>query len=325
MGAIRSVILSCVLAGALGACQEEPEPAYLPGPDRADDDGAEGRDEGREARARERREARTRRRAQKRAPRRPAEPEPIPAPPDVSAPPANAQRTESGLASRVLERGTGTEHPGPTDGVRVHYTGWRAEDGEMFDSSVARGAPVTFTLDRVIPGWTEGLQRMVPGEKRRLWIPGELAYDGMERRRPGAPTGMLVFDVELLQVYSREPPASVSSPPANAERSESGLAWRVLQEGEGDARPAETDRVQVIYTGWRAEDGEVFDTSLRRGRPATFAVNRVIDGWTEGLQLMTPGERRLFWIPAELAYADSPNPRAPQGMLVFDVHLLAIE
>jgi peptidylprolyl isomerase len=66
----------------------------------------------------------------------------------------------------------------------------------MFDSSVARGEPITFPLNGVIAGWTEGVGLMVEGEKRRLWIPEELAYKG----RPGAPQGMLVFDVELIQI-----------------------------------------------------------------------------------------------------------------------------
>ena len=66
----------------------------------------------------------------------------------------------------------------------------------MFDSSVVRGKPATFGLNQVIAGWTEGLQLMVEGEKRRLWIPEDLAYRG----RPGAPAGMLVFDVELISI-----------------------------------------------------------------------------------------------------------------------------
>ena len=68
----------------------------------------------------------------------------------------------------------------------------------MFDSSVARGESIAFGLDEVIPGWTEGVQMMVEGEKRRLWIPEGLAYGGA----PGAPKGMLVFDVELIRIDS---------------------------------------------------------------------------------------------------------------------------
>ncbi len=122
-------------------------------------------------------------------------PAPPATPEDVSAPPASARRTESGLAYRVLERGTGREHPDAWDEVTVNYSGWRAEDGEMFDSSLTRGEPASFPLNRVIPGWTEGVQLMVVGETTRFWIPANLAYEG----RPG-PQGMLVFDVELLEI-----------------------------------------------------------------------------------------------------------------------------
>jgi len=122
-------------------------------------------------------------------------PKPPETPKDVAKIPKNAKKTESGLASRVLEKGTGSEHPKPTSVVTVNYSGWTT-DGNMFDSSVVRGRPATFGLNQVIPGWTEGLQLMVVGEKRRLWIPEDLAYAG----RPGRPQGMLVFDVELLDI-----------------------------------------------------------------------------------------------------------------------------
>jgi len=122
-------------------------------------------------------------------------PKPPDVPSDVAAIPKNAQKTKSGLASRVLKKGTGTEHPSATSVVAVHYTGWTT-DGNMFDSSVVRGTPATFGLNQVIPGWTEGVQLMVVGESRRLWIPENLAYGG----RPGRPQGMLVFDVELLEI-----------------------------------------------------------------------------------------------------------------------------
>lgn len=121
----------------------------------------------------------------------------IPAPTDVAAPPTDAETTPSGLASRVLEPGTGTQHPGPRSRVLVHYSGWTT-DGQMFDSSVSRGEPIAFGLHQVIPGWTEGVQLMVEGETRRLWIPQALAYGG----RPGAPAGMLVFDVDLIRIES---------------------------------------------------------------------------------------------------------------------------
>ena len=116
------------------------------------------------------------------------------APSDVAAPPADAEKTASGLASKRLVAGTGTRSPQATDTVQVQYTGWQT-DGTRFDSSVSRGSPAQFALNAVIAGWTEGLQLMVEGEERRLWIPEALAYRGQQ-----APYGMLVFDVQLLEI-----------------------------------------------------------------------------------------------------------------------------
>ena len=118
----------------------------------------------------------------------------IPAPDDVAAAPDDAETSASGLVSKVLEAGSGSVHPSATSNVTVHYTGWTT-DGRMFDSSVARGQPSMFPLNRVIRGWTEGVQLMVVGEKRRFWIPEELAYGGRQD-----PRGMLVFDVELIAI-----------------------------------------------------------------------------------------------------------------------------
>jgi peptidylprolyl isomerase len=123
---------------------------------------------------------------------------PIAAPADVASVPADAQVTSSGLASKVLKAGSGSIHPGLDSTVTVHYTGW-TPDGKMFDSSVARNEPATFGVTHVITGWTEGLQLMTIGEKRRFWIPGKLGYDN-GGGPPGAPTGMLVFDIELLDI-----------------------------------------------------------------------------------------------------------------------------
>ena len=134
----------------------------------------------------------------------PPKPKAIPAPADVKAVPADAEKSASGLAWKVLKPGTGKAKPGKTDTVKVHYTGWTT-DGKMFDSSVARGTPATFPLNGVIKGWTEGVALMVVGEKRRFWIPGNLAY-GDKPARPGAPAGTLVFDVELLEIEKAPTP-----------------------------------------------------------------------------------------------------------------------
>ena len=124
----------------------------------------------------------------------PATPKVIPPPSDVAAPPDDAAKTASGLSSKVIAAGIGNDHPATADFVTIHYTGWTT-DGKMFDSSVTRGEPATFPLENVIPGWTEGLQLMVEGEKMRFWIPERLAYQGKQ-----APYGALVFDVELIKI-----------------------------------------------------------------------------------------------------------------------------
>jgi peptidylprolyl isomerase len=248
----------------------------------------------------------------------------IPAPPDVAAPPADAEKTSSGLASKVLTPGTGKDHPSDTDKVKVHYTGW-TKDGKMFDSSVKRGEPTEFRLNQVIPGWTEGVQLMTKGEKRRFWIPGKLAY-GEKPLRPGAPAGDLTFDIELLDfVAAPKPPPvpeDVKEPPATAKKTASGIAYRVLKPGTGKTHPTADSQVTVHYTGWTT-DGKMFDTSVTEGEPATFGLGRVIKGWTEGVQLMVEGEKTRFWIPGPLAYGDKPTRAgAPAGMLVFDIELI---
>lgn len=122
----------------------------------------------------------------------------IPAPADVAKAPANATVTASGLAYRVLTAGTGKTHP-PADAiVTVDYTGWTT-DGKMFDSSVVRGQPATFPLNRLIKGWQEAIPLLVKGETARFWIPGKLAYDNSTR--PGAPKGTLVFDITLRDFH----------------------------------------------------------------------------------------------------------------------------
>jgi peptidylprolyl isomerase len=106
--------------------------------------------------------------------------------------------TASGLQYQVLQKGTGTTHPRASDTVRVHYHGTLI-DGTVFDSSVERGKTISFPLNRVIKGWTEGLQLMVVGEKTRLFIPSNLAYGF--RSVGKIPAGStLIFDVELFGI-----------------------------------------------------------------------------------------------------------------------------
>jgi len=107
--------------------------------------------------------------------------------------------TASGLQYLVLQEGSGSEHPSATDRVKVHYEG-KLLDGTVFDSSVKRGKPISFGLNQVIKGWTEGVQLMVVGEATRFFIPAEMAYGdrGAGGDIPGGST--LIFDVELIGI-----------------------------------------------------------------------------------------------------------------------------
>lgn len=108
------------------------------------------------------------------------------------------------------------------------------------------------------------------------------------------------------------------------QKSASGLMWVVNKEGSGEASPSPTDQVQVNYTGWLL-DGSKFDSSFDRGQPATFSLNEVMKGWTEGVGMMKVGEKRMLIIPPDLAYGPQGRRSIPPGAtLYFEVELLAI-
>jgi peptidylprolyl isomerase len=317
MKTVWTLVCCVVLAAALTACKSS-APAPAEGEPAADSEAPADKAEAAEAES-----------AAQQIAAEGAAPAGIPAPPDVAAPPENAARSESGLAWTVLQEGTGDKHPSEWDIVTVNYTGWTTE-GRMFDSSTKRGRPAEFPLNRVIKGWTEGVQLMTTGEKRRFWIPGGLAYGEAQPNDPhaamGPPRGTLVFDVELISFQEApkppDAPKDVAKIPKNAKKTASGLGSRVLTKGTGKEHPTATSVVTVHYSGWTT-DGKMFDSSVVRGSPATFGLNQVIPGWTEGLRLMVVGEKRRLWIPEDLAYAGRPG--RPQGMLVFDVELLEIK
>ena len=239
------------------------------------------------------------------------------APADLTSPPADAVKSATGLVSRQLKAGTETRKATADDVVSVHYSAWSA-DGKLLDTTKTRKAPARFPLSNVIPGWRECVTLMAVGEERRCWIPQALAYNGQK----GRPAGSLVFDVELLSAETSPTvaPPDVAKVPDDARRTASGLAYKVLQPGIGARKPYSSSRVTVHYTGWTV-DGKMFDSSVMRGQPATFGLDDVIKGWTEGVQLMVEGEKTRFWIPQALAYAEGGGPK---GMLVFDIELFKV-
>jgi len=251
------------------------------------------------------------------APATPPPPDELPA--SEVAVPADGEKSATGLVSKLIRKGSSNEKAEATDVVTVHYTGWSSE-GRLFDSSVVRGPASTFPLDKVMPGWRECVQLMTLGEKRRCWIPENLAYKG----QTGRPKGTVMFDIELIDRRGNPliAPPDVKSPPDDAKRTPSGLAYKVMRVGRGVRNPNRFGRVTVHYTGWTT-DGRMFDSSVTKGQPATFRLDDVVKGWTEGVPLMVEGERTRFWVPENLAYGGKGD--GPRGMLVFDIELIKIE
>lgn len=226
-----------------------------------------------------------------------------------SAAPAAAMRSEDGLQWQVLSPRTGNATPDDSDYVTLDYTGWN-QGGEIFDSTARHPALRIFAVGKLFPGLRRSVAGMAVGEKRRVWIPATLAPKGSP----------IVMDVELRDITNpATAPADVAAPPASAQRSKSGLAWIVLKPSSAGSHPRRNGWVTVNYTGWTG-DGKMFDTSYISGQSSSFNLEQVIPGWREGLQLMSPGEKRRFWIPEKAAYHGQPG--MPAGMLVFDVELL---
>ncbi|HKP60947.1 MAG TPA: FKBP-type peptidyl-prolyl cis-trans isomerase [Polyangiales bacterium] len=245
---------------------------------------------------------------------------PQPAPPDVAGAPSDAPQTSSGLAYKLLTQSGGTQKPNPWDRVTIHFTGWTT-DGAMFDSSRSRKRPEIYDLPKVIPGWREAIPLLSVGDSVRLWVPEALAYQGRE----GEPKGSVVFDIELVSIQRQpEPPhapADVAAAPRDAKRTRSGLAYRIVRRGEGKTKPSANDRVEVQYSAWTTS-GELVDSSVVRGAPATLPISKIIPGWAEGLQLMAEGDKAVLWIPETLAYHGADG--SPKGMLVYEVELLSV-
>ncbi len=238
------------------------------------------------------------------------------------------EQSSTGLEWWVIHEGdTDGASPSPANIVKVHYTGW-LEDGTKFDSSVDRGEPTTFPLNRVIRGWTEGVSNMTVGEKRKFRIPANLAYGS--RGRPSIPANStLIFDVELLDIidYAKVPPMEQlpgETVTSDISSSDTGLQWYDILEGDGETPASSASTVEVHYTGWLT-DGTKFDSSVDRGQTIEFPLNGVIAGWTEGVGSMKVGGKRKLIIPADLGYgAAGAGGVIPGGAtLIFDVELIS--
>ncbi len=235
-------------------------------------------------------------------------------PKDLAAP-ATAKPGPGETKFVVLTKGKGGDKPAAHDQVKLLLSEWTG-DGRLRRSTSFRNAtPAQMAVKSMPPGLKENIQEMTVGEKRHVWFSKE--GESADNHR--------LYEVELVEVMKMPPPPDapkdVAKPPGDAKKTDKGVFYKVLKEGNGKDKPKATDDVTVHYSGWTT-DGQMFDSSVTRGQPASFNLGKVIPGWTDGLQTMSVGGKTRFWIPEELAYKGRSG---PQGMLVFDVELIAIK
>lgn len=238
-------------------------------------------------------------------------------PADVTVRPSSAEKRPSGLVTVVLEAGTGQVHPDPNDVVEVHFVSY-SKDGERLKTTEVAGEPASVPLARAFRGWSEGIQQMVVGERRRMWIPDHL---GPKRRSPDKPWPA-IMDVELLSIRSvPNPPLPLGSVPDDAARLPSGAKTKRDAVGSGATKPGPSSQVVVHYTLW-TDRGRTVDSTHSRNRPAAFMLDRVMPAFSEGVQEMVLGEKRYIWVPAAAHGGEWPG--SPQGNLIFHVELLRL-
>jgi hypothetical protein len=248
--------------------------------------------------------------------------DPLRPPQPLAAPPAEAIETASGMRYVVLKPA-----PAPAATVRGEFVEYRADiwsaDGVTRANSRESGnqvVPVRALAQRQ-PALARALLTTPVGETRRWWIePARLAPG-----YPGMPNLLHVIDLTVVgEANPLQAPADVAAVPADAQRTASGLAYKVLRRGGGNERPPAGATVEIDYTGWTA-DGRAFDSSLRTGGHAFLPLGNLIAGWQEGVPLMAKGDTYRFWIPGHLAYDASPDPNSPRGTLVFDITLYGFQ
>lgn len=225
------------------------------------------------------------------------------------------QTTASGVQFELVEAGTGAVC-GAKDGLSMRYAIWRAADGELMDCSERqRDHRITGTPDSLpFPFLQELVLGRKVGDILRAVVPKQL-FPNVD--------GDSIWELELTGVW--EIPDFRPCDPNKIVTTQSGLVYEVITMGSGTS-PKATDTVVVNFTGWLT-DGTVVDGSFRNGGPLERPLNRVIRGWTEGLQLMKPGGKFLFTIPGDLAYGPrgSPPNVPANATLVFLVELVAVK
>ncbi|MEL6863787.1 MAG: FKBP-type peptidyl-prolyl cis-trans isomerase [Bacteroidota bacterium] len=245
------------------------------------------------------------------------------------------QSTESGIYYLIENPGVGEVFPTKSDIIEAHYHG-RLLNDTVFDSSVERGKTFEFKLSGVIKGWQEAIPMLKKGGKGRFFIPSELAYGERGAGRTIKPNTVLSFDIELIDFFdaSEMPKRQAAKDQevikeylannglTNYKMTESGIHYNIEMPGEG-ASPTASDKVKAHYTG-KLLNGNVFDSSVERGKPLDFKLGGVIKGWQEAIPMLKRGGKGTFIIPSALAYGARGAGRAipPNAVLLFEIELI---
>jgi len=197
----------------------------------------------------------------------------------------------------------------------------------MFDSSLKTGKPffIPKKSRNIIQGWQIIIQDMKLGEKRRVWIPAQLAYG--KNPAPGKPRGMLVFDIAIVDVLPTPDLPSTPqdlTPPSDAQRLPSGLTTKLLIEGNETGSTPTADQYAVVHYDLWDSNGRLYDSTKGHNRKISIPLKYTIKGLREGIMMMKAGDKRRFWIPKELAYGENPPQSQPKGNIIYDVELLEI-
>ena len=246
---------------------------------------------------------------------------------------AQVEKLPNGVEYVIIRKGDGKgPFPSAADKVEVNYDGRFAKSGETFDSSYDRGETATFGLNGVIPGWTEGLQKMQPGDMFMFWIPWNMAY-GEEGRGPIPAKADLMFQVELLNVIPAVSPdvaawKKVTPWPTDSGdvvRKSSGLEYLVIESGDQNAAmPGDKDYVRLHVEG-RLEDenNSVVLSTYEDQEPVLFPVSDLTPGWAELVKLMRPGDHWMVRMPPHLMYKDEGDGRIPPNTtVVYEVRIV---
>ncbi|MGH8052067.1 MAG: FKBP-type peptidyl-prolyl cis-trans isomerase [Arenimonas sp.] len=229
--------------------------------------------------------------------------------------PGNAIESASGMSYMVLQSAKPGAKSIKPDFFEYRVTLWTPDAaGKLIpkESGILRANFKSVATSS--PALARAALMSLAGETRRWWFSA-----------PGNSAQTQIIDLTVIANVDPAPaPSDVAAVPVTANKTASGLAYRIIKKGSGAGHPTLQSVITIDYSGW-TPDGKLFDSSITRGDKAVFPLNGLISGWKEGLSLMSPGDTYRFWIPGHLAYDSIPNANGPKGMLIFDVTLYGFE